>query len=53
MTRSNKCPRCNVTMTNVIVTFDTLHARCDNCGWSGTKTRKAADDVKPNTTEKP
>jgi hypothetical protein len=45
MTRSDRCPRCNVTMTDVIVTGDVLYAHCDNCDWRGEKHR-----IKPNTT---
>lgn len=39
MSKSNVCPKCGATMTDVTIQGNTLTARC-TCGWSGTKTRK-------------
>lgn len=39
---STTCPKCSAQMDDVTVSGDTLTARCDKCGWSGSKTKTAA-----------
>jgi uncharacterized Zn finger protein len=41
MPKSNVCPKCKSHMHDVVVRGNTLRARCHECGWSGTKTRRA------------
>lgn len=40
--KSDTCPKCGHHMKDVTVHGDTLKAKCDSCGWSGTKTKKTS-----------
>jgi Zn finger protein HypA/HybF involved in hydrogenase expression len=39
--KSDTCPKCKSHMSDVKVYGDTLKAKCDNCGWSGSKKKTA------------
>lgn len=43
--KSDQCPKCKSTMTDVKVYGDTMKAKCSNCGWSGTKTKPKTSAV--------